>query len=138
MTEGVYYFIGPVRTHFTEWLGCATKFCKWHKKNTQVCHIRPESMVYPVGNGLYECIECHYLRENKDQGIFWTIRDKYAKSHVSLLSEAEVKQLQHHLNSIREGYEMVKDKLEQVKAKPKEDSEEDEDEEHSQMPLWMR
>ena len=61
----VYYFIGNVRTPFSEWLGCGTKLCKGHKKNPEFCHIRPETKVYPIGNEQYECDECHHNNKNK-------------------------------------------------------------------------
>lgn len=98
----VAYYIKSVKTPFSEWLGCATKYCKDHKKDKQVCHIRPETDIFPVGNGLYECKECHDKLKNSRQGDFWTLRDVYPNTPpVEQLSEQEAKDLHDRLAEIR-------------------------------------
>ena len=99
----VYYYIGNVRTEFNLWLGCATKLCKAYKKNKQVCHIKPESEVFPIGNGLYECKHCHERPRPAAQGMYWHIRDQYPDlSFDASLSEQEVQELHEHLAALRE------------------------------------
>jgi hypothetical protein len=98
----VYYYIGHVKTRFDEWLGCATKYCAAHKKNKQVCYIRPETTVYPRGNGLYECEDCHKQLSSSRQGDFWTVRDLMPNLFYDVsMSEQEAAQLRYHLAALK-------------------------------------
>ena len=106
MTSEVYYYVGHVRTKFEEWLGCATKYCEGHKKNKQICHIRPETTIYAVGNGLYECIDCHQQYANSRQGDFWTVKDQMPYlGYDATMSQAEADKLHDHLQALREALE---------------------------------
>lgn len=90
----VEYFIGDVITHFEDWLGCATKRCKYHKKNIQVCHIKPGSKVYPTVNGLYECEECHSFRPRSLNEMYLPDDTNPNLSYDARMSKAESERLQ--------------------------------------------
>lgn len=98
--ETIYYYVRTVRTPFPGWLGCATKLCKGRKRNKVVCHIRPESKVFPIGNGLYECDQCHKSRPRTKKEMYLPADYKEIDINSNRMSKEEVWWLQEHLRAL--------------------------------------